>query len=86
MTTQLSIEQNNMKNYVNEQMNSLKQRLDKQTFENNEIMMKIGKLERDFLDSKFEEHSYKRDNRICGNAIIIERKETMTIKNNEYSR
>ena len=81
--TQINLDQAKLKNYMNEQLNEVRMRLDKNIYDSTDIMNKLSRFEKELNDKRFDEVTFKRDNRTCANPIVFERKETIMVKESD---
>ena len=82
MATQINQEEQAMKKYVNDQVADLKAKIDRSWSDKTDILYKLDKVEKDLLDKKLEDF-FKKDTRKAISSIIIDRKETISIKESD---
>ena len=84
--TQINMDQAKLKNYLNEQLNEVRIKLDKTMYDSTDIMSKLSRFEKELLDRRFDQVTFKRDSRTCANPIVFERKQTITVKESDTFR
>lgn len=52
--TQINMDQAKLKNYLNEQLNEVRIKLDKTMYDSTDIMSKLGRFEKELLDRRFD--------------------------------
>lgn len=82
MASQLNQEELAMKKYVNDQVAELKNKIDRSWSDKTDILYKLDKIEKDLLEKKLDDF-FKIDTKKALSSITIERKETISVKENE---